>query len=88
MKPFVLSVSMVALLSGIALAAPAQAGSYQHRHGKLTYGERHTLAVSKQHLNGLRARARADGHVNVWERMQIRSAAAKHRALAHRLRHN
>ena len=43
MKRLVLSTSALALLSGIALAAPAQAGSYD-RHGNVTYSERAAIA--------------------------------------------
>ena len=81
MKRLVLSASALALLSGIALTAPAQAGN-------LTHSERVAIANSRDHLNTLRARVRADGHVSLWERMRVRSAEARVKALVYRLRHN
>jgi len=44
MQRLVLSASVLALVSGVALAAPAQAGSY-HRHGGLSAGERASIRV-------------------------------------------
>jgi hypothetical protein len=87
MQRLVLSASVLALVSGIALAAPAQAGS-THRHGSLSAGERAAIARSAAHLNAVKRHARADGNVNVWERARIRMAQARHNALAWRLRHN
>ena len=87
MKRLVLSTSALALLSGIALAAPAQAGSYD-RHGNVTYSERVAIARSAAHLNAVKRHARADGHVSAWERAKIRMAATRHNALVWRLRHN
>ena len=80
MQRLVLSASVLALLSGIALAAPAQAGSY-NRHGNVTYSERAAIARSAAHLNAVRRHARADGKVSVWERARIRMAEARHNAL-------
>ena len=94
MRRLVLSTSALALLSGIALAAPAQAGSYAHRdgdrvgNGKVTYGERVAIARSAAHLNAVKRHARADGQVSAWERAKIRMAASRHNALVWRLRHN
>ena len=87
MKRLVLSASVLALLSGIVLAAPAQAGSYD-RHGNVTYSERVAIARSAAHLNAVKRHARADGHVSAWERAKIRMAATRHNALVWRLRHN
>lgn len=81
MKRLVLSVSALALLSGIAMAVPAEAGTLTHR-------ERVAIANSKSHLDALRSRVRADGKVSWWERMRLRAAVAHHRALAHRLYNN
>ena len=87
MQRLVLSASVLALLSGMALAAPAQAGSY-HRHGSLSAGERAAIARSTAHLNAVKRHARADGNVSVWEGARIRMAQARHNALVWRLRHN
>jgi hypothetical protein len=87
MKRLVLSASALALLSGIALAAPAQAGSY-NRHGNLTSSERATIARSAAHLNAVKRHARADGQVSGWERAKIRMAETRYNALVWRLRHN
>jgi hypothetical protein len=81
MKRLVLSASTLALLSGIALAAPAQAGN-------LTHNERAAIAHSRAHFNALKARVRADGHVNLWERMRVRVAEAHLKSLVYRYRHN
>ena len=86
MQRLVLSASVLALVSGIALAAPAQAGSY-HRHGSLSAGERASIARSAAHLNAVKRHARADGNVSAWERARIRMAEARHNALVRRLRH-
>jgi len=81
MKRFVLSASAFVLLSGIALAAPAQAAS-------LSPHERAALARSHMHLRALERHARADGHMGLWEKARIRMAETRHHALAWRLRHN
>ena len=88
MQRLVLSASALALLSGIALAAPAQAGSYYHRHGNLTSSERVAIARSAAHLNAVKRHARADGQVSAWERAKIRMAETRYNALVWRLRHN
>jgi hypothetical protein len=87
MQRLVLSASVLALVSGIALAAPAQAGSY-NRHGSLSAGERAAIARSTAHLNAVKRHARADGNVSAWEGARIRMAQARHNALVWRLRHN
>ncbi len=81
MKGIALSASAFALLSGIALAAPAQAAS-------LTPHERAVLARSHANVRALERHARADGHVSLWERARIRLAETRAHALAWRLRHN
>ena len=81
MKRIVLGTTALAILSGIALATPAAAGS-------LTYRERVAIANSKSHVNALRSQARADGRVSTWERMKLRAAVARHKALSHRLYNN
>ena len=78
----------LAVLSGIALVAPAEAASYHHGNGKLTASERAAIARSQHHLNIVKARVRADGHVSPWERVKIRVAQGRHAGLVYRLRHN
>lgn len=81
MKRIALSASALALLSGIALAAPEQAAS-------LTAHERGVLARSHAHLRAMERRARADGHISLWEKARIRIAESRLHTLAWRLRHN
>ncbi len=81
MKRIALSASALVLLSGIAMAAPAQAAS-------LTAHERAVLARDHAHVRALERHARADGHVSLWERARIRLAEARLHGLAWRLRHN
>ena len=58
-----------------------------HRAGRAGAGrqaphsERVAIANSRDHLNTLKARVRADGHVSLWERMRVRSAEAHLKAL-------
>ena len=78
MKRIALSASALALLSGIALAAPAQAAS-------LTAHERSVLARNHAHL---RAIERNDGHVSLWEKARIGMAKSRLRVLSWRLHHN
>ena len=49
---------------------------------------RSVLARNHAHLRGIERRARADGHVTLWERARIGIAKSRVRALAYRLRHN
>jgi hypothetical protein len=88
MKRLVLSLCTTALLSGLALAGPAEAASYHHGYRKITPAERFAIARSQHQLNVVRARARADGHVSVWERAKIRLAQSRHQALVYRVSHN
>jgi len=81
MKRIILSASVLALLSGISLAAPAEAAS-------LTSHERAALARSHAHLRALERQARTDGHVSLWERVKINLAQARYHARASRYRHN
>jgi hypothetical protein len=86
MKRLVLSAAAATLLSGFALSASAEAAPF-HRHGLTAY-ERATIARSQRQLYVVKARARADRHVTLWERAKIRVAQARHNALVYRLRHN
>jgi CHASE1-domain containing sensor protein len=81
MKRLVLGAATLALLSGIAMAAPAEAAT-------LTHSERAAIAHAHRHLNVLKVRVRADGHVSLWERMRVRAAEAHLKALAYKYRHN
>jgi hypothetical protein len=81
MKRPVLSAAALAVLSSLAFGASAQAAP-------LSPHERSVLARNHAHLRALERRARADGHVSLWERAQIRLAKARVHALAYRLRHN
>lgn len=88
MKRIALSTSALALLSGIALAAPTSAATNSHRHGQVTAHERAALALSHVHLRALERHARFDGHISLWEKARIRMAEARQHAFAWRLRHN
>ena len=87
MKRLALSVSALALLSGLALAPPAQAASY-NRNGNVTASERAALARSAAHVRHVKQMARRDGHVSLWDRMKIRAAEQRLKTLAYRVRHN
>ena len=79
---------MLAALSGVALAiSSAQAAPLGHRDG-FTHAERAAIARSQANLNALKWRARADGHVTLWERARINTVQARHDALVARYRHN
>jgi hypothetical protein len=81
MKRIALGASALALLSSLALAAPAEAAS-------LTAHERAVLARSHAHLRTLERNARADGHVSLFEKARIGVAKVRYHALANRLRNN
>ena len=79
---------MLAALSGVALAiSSAQAAPLGHRDG-FTHAERAAIARSQANLNALKWRARADGHVTLWERARINTVQARHDALVAGYRHN
>ena len=61
MKRIVLGTTALAILSGIALATPAAAGS-------LAYRERAAIANGKSHLDALRSAGAGRGRVGTWER--------------------
>jgi hypothetical protein len=77
MKRLVLGTTVLAMLSGIALATPAAAGSLSHR-------ERAAIANSQKNLAALKWRVRADGKVSWFERMRVNAAQSRHNALVHR----
>jgi len=79
---------VLAALSGVALAiSSAQAAPLGHRDG-FTHAERAAIARSQANLNALKWRARADGHVTLWERARINTVQARHDALVAGYRHN
>lgn len=89
MKRLVLGTAALAILSGLAFTAPsAEAARYGYGYGRLAPYERAAIARSTAHLNGLKWRARADGHVTFRERLRIRAAQTRHDALVYRYRHN
>ena len=81
MKRLTLTTAALAILSSLAFGASAQAAP-------LNAHERSVLARNHAHLRGIERRARADGHVTLWERARIGIAKSRVRALAYRLRHN
>ena len=88
MSRLVLSALTGALLSGLLLAAPAEAAFYRHGYGKITPAEHAAIARSQRQLSVIKAKARADGHVTAWERAKIAMAQSRHNALLYRLQHN
>lgn len=81
MKRLAFSVSALALLSGLAMAAPAQAGSISHR-------ERAAIAKSQHHVAAVKRQAWANGSLSVWERMRIRAAEAHRNRVVARARND
>jgi uncharacterized membrane protein YebE (DUF533 family) len=88
MNRLVVSACVGALLSGVLLAAPAEAAPYRHGYGKITPAEHAAIARSQHQLNLIKAAARADGRVSPWERAKIALAQSRHNALVYRLSHN
>ncbi len=74
----------------VAFASPSFAGPgknkvYKHgHHGSLTKFERILIAKSRTRLFRIKQWARADGHVNRFERMRIRRAQIQHNRLVAR----
>jgi hypothetical protein len=76
------------MLSGVAFTASSvQAAPFGQRHG-VTHAGRAAIARSQANLDALKWRARADGHVTLWERARINTVQARHDALVARYRHN
>jgi hypothetical protein len=88
MKHLILNACAAAVLSGMALAAPAEAAYDRHGYGPITPAERALIARSQHQLDLIRARAWADHHISLWERAQIRAAQLRHQALVYRFSHN
>jgi hypothetical protein len=90
MKSFVIAATTAVVLSGIGLAGTAEAASYKYRHGRvqLTQWERVAIARDQRRVNAVKRRAWADGRLSFLEKIRIRRAEARHRALVYRYRHN
>ena len=88
MNRLVVSACAAALLSGVLLAAPAEAAPYRHGYGNISPAEHAAIARSQHQLKLIKAAARADGHVSSWERAKIALAQSRHNALVYRLSHN
>jgi hypothetical protein len=88
MNRLALSACAGALLSGLLLAAPAEAAFYRHGGGKITPAEHAAIARSQHQLNLIKAKAWADGRVTPWERARIALAQSRHNALVYRVSHN
>jgi len=88
MNRLVVSACAGALLSGLLLAAPAEAAFYRHGYGKITPAEHAAIARSQRQLSVIKAKAWADGRVSPWERAKIAMAQSRHDALVYRLQHN
>ena len=81
MKRLVLSASAVALLSGLAMAGTAEAAPYKRGYGSISHGERVAIANSQRRVAALKRQAWSNGKLNVWERMRINAAEARHARL-------
>jgi hypothetical protein len=88
MKRLILNACAAAVLSGTALAGPAEAAYDRHGYGPFTPAERNLIARSQHQLDAIRARAWADSHISLWERAKLRAAEVRHQAFVYRLRHN
>lgn len=89
MKSFIIAATAVALTSGALLSTAAEANPYQRHYGQnLTHSERVALARDRAHLNAFERRMHRDRHMTLWERMRLRAAEARHRALVYRFMHN
>jgi hypothetical protein len=87
MKRLALTATALALLSGLAIAVPAQAATYK-RHGSISHSERVAIANSQRHLNAVKRQAWADGKVTAWERAKIRMAEARYHRVVRNARHD
>ena len=92
MKIITLATALLVLTAGMATAQPGYKhgnARYVAKHGsvgKLTLYERFKIRRSRARLVALRHRARADGRVTRRERIRIRIASKRHRALVRRER--
>lgn len=89
MKSFIIAVTAAALTTGALLSTAAEANPYQRHYGhNLTHSERVAIARDRADLNALEHRMHRDYYVSRWERMRLRAAEARHRALVYRFMHN
>jgi hypothetical protein len=93
MKTVALATLAAVLMSGSAMAYPtssfkAPAVYKSFRAPALTPYEQFQIRQSKNRLDALMWRARADGRVTFLERWQIQLAQNRHNALVYRLSHN
>jgi hypothetical protein len=80
MKTYALAAVALALMSGVASAAPSKFYT-SHKHGGITPSERAAIARSQAHLNALKRQAWADGRLTMFERIRIRQAEVRHNRL-------
>lgn len=78
MKSLVAAAVALAITAGGAMAYPSKSYNHGNHRPQITAAERAAIARSQWNLNTLERRARADGRVTVFERMQIRFAQARH----------
>jgi hypothetical protein len=98
MKKFILAAAAIALTAGTAMAAPAHNAHNKgyghakrvvvkrHKVGRLTLWERIKIAKSRARLAALQHRVRADGRVTRREKIRVRFAQKRHRALVRKER--
>ena len=88
MDRLILTACAGALLSGLRFGRrrprPLPPARLRQNHPRRAC--RHRPQSASAHA--VKARARADGHVTLWERAKIRVAEARHNALVYRLSHN
>jgi hypothetical protein len=85
MKKIVLTAVALVLTTGATLAAPGYSpNGRHHERGSISASERAAIARSAAHLDAIKARAYRDGRLSYFERIQIRNAEARHRALVAR----
>jgi len=82
MKTFILAATAIVLMSGTAFAA-----SYgSHKHGTVSSYERAAIARSAANLASIKRRAWSDGRLSFFERLQIRIAESRYKALVSKAR--
>jgi uncharacterized membrane protein YebE (DUF533 family) len=81
MKTLVTAAVVLAITAGGAMAYPSKSYNHGNHRPQITAAERAAIARSQWNLNALERRARADGRITAFERMQIRFAQARHNQL-------
>ncbi len=84
MKKIVLTAVALVLTTGATLAAPGYGYGGHNNRGGISPNERAVIARSAAQLDSIKARAFRDGRLSFFERIQIRNAEARHRALVAR----